>query len=372
MKKIILLLLLALNLSCNNNKKLYSERVITLAPNIEDYPSFVESNYSMSFNIIPLELTEKSTISNIVTLIINNNYIYILDMNATLKLLIFTKEGKFIKELERGKAKNELIGTTFFNIDRKTNNIEVLDRQTVLKIYSETGEFIKTIDFKFAHNEFAHIGNQYILYNANAGKKNGENYFSIYNTENEEMNFYIKHCAGNDLAHFLPNHFSYNKDYVYFNSNFNDKIYRMSELDIEPQVFAQVTNVFDGIGMKDMNSDKIKSICGNKEFSFFTSFNILLDGDLFHLFVNKIDQLYSIFYDTKENKAYKSIFEGLPYFTLLHSTNNKSYHEFNPASFERIDKNKLPKELYEIMNKRYLEVGFNDNMYIIEVTYSKK
>lgn len=372
MKKILLLLFL-LNLSCgSSDKKISSERIIELTSDVENYPSFYESDYNMSFRIIPLELTDKSAITNIATLVKNDKYIYILDISMASRIFIFTAEGKFIKELEQGRAANELMGPTFFTIDRKSNNLEVLDRQTIMKTYSETGEFLNMIDLKLSHNEFARVGNKYILYNGNVGKGNGENYFTIYNIDNGKTDFFVKHCTGLHLAHFFPNHFSYHGDCVYFNSNYNNKIYRMSAEDVEPQIFAQVTNVFDGVGMTDMSQEKIQSLCGETQFSFFSSFNVLFDGDLFHLFLNKVDQLHSVFYDVKKNKAYKSIFEDLPYFTPLYSTNNTTIHEYNSFAFEKIDETKLPKELYDMMKQRYLKVGIDDNPYLIEVTYSRK
>lgn len=364
-----------LMVSCKNTTKHKgNEMIINLEYNTEDYPHLDQSDYELSFKILPLEQTTNAIIGNISSVERTKNYIYILDARAS-KVFIFRSNGEFVNQIEKGNAKNELISPMHILIDRVTNNLEILDFQSIIKIYDEIGNYIDKIDTE-AHNvEFDKIGNRYVLYNGKGSKENGGYYFTV--LDGNKRKHYVEICGDARLAHFQPKHINYNSatKALYFNAHYDDAIYKMSENDPKPILFARVENVFKGIGM-DIDEAKINAECAGRKFPYFRSFTVLLDGNLIAMSVDKDGMTTPIYYDTVKKIAYNSPLNNIPYIRRIFSGNNTStLHIFEPTAFSKIDPTKLsPSEikLYKLIKERYEHYGDDDCTYIIEITYNKK
>ena len=99
-----------------------------------------------SVRIVPLETTEASVLNQFPkSVIVTGNYIFVEDFQQNgVELLMFDKDGKFIKKFQRGNGPGEF--NILNNIAYDGKNLYVFDYSKILR-YSVDGQFIDSKDF---------------------------------------------------------------------------------------------------------------------------------------------------------------------------------------------------------------------------------
>jgi hypothetical protein len=142
MKTKYLLILIILSISCKpENKWLFefdptslTENKITLTRIADDI------NYIPLDNSIPLGL-----IYDKIIFINNSIYLSVKDIG----ILAFNKEGKTLRKIGSiGRGPGEYIYNFSFTVDEKTETVYVLDRGNIIKVYSRTGCFQRSISLQ--------------------------------------------------------------------------------------------------------------------------------------------------------------------------------------------------------------------------------
>jgi hypothetical protein len=109
-----------------------------------------DMNYFSFFErmkIIPLEDTDESLIGKVDNIKVSEDYLFILDRSKARKLLVFDKNGKYLRQIGRfGSGPTEYNGISDFTINEKEKEILVLDVKPRICIYNmDNGEFIRSI-----------------------------------------------------------------------------------------------------------------------------------------------------------------------------------------------------------------------------------
>ena len=82
---------------------------LNLNPFLGEEKKFDFGSVLKSVRLVPLETTNKSLLDNIRKIITTDEYIYILDEYKGCSVIIFTKDGKFVKRFSHGQGPGELL-----------------------------------------------------------------------------------------------------------------------------------------------------------------------------------------------------------------------------------------------------------------------
>lgn len=155
MKKIsiLLVLLTCIITSCKDNNKTSQDIVSVPVINIDDAMSLETLSYQdelvENYDLIPLELTDKSTIGEVSQMDLTDDAIYILD-NKTKSIYVFDRRGNFINLIgKRGTGPGEYLSLSSFYLNRKKKIINLIDPLNMaVHQYTLEGAYIKSIKFK--------------------------------------------------------------------------------------------------------------------------------------------------------------------------------------------------------------------------------
>ncbi|MCQ2974263.1 MAG: 6-bladed beta-propeller [Bacteroidales bacterium] len=149
MKKLIFFLLfVALFCSCSrltnsNIVQVYEdENVINIdLSSAFSQEEFVVNDILEEIKIIKLENTDSSLIGKINHVVFSDEYIYVHDNYQNGSVIIFTKEGKFVKRLTKGNGPGEINIVTDITFNKKANQL-VVNQTNFIKKYTPDGTFI--------------------------------------------------------------------------------------------------------------------------------------------------------------------------------------------------------------------------------------
>ncbi|MCQ2973872.1 MAG: 6-bladed beta-propeller [Bacteroidales bacterium] len=173
MKKFLNILMLLLIASCNNSQQQKQETKFDKETNAEfiyceDFFSNLDSPSNENFDnildtlkVIKLETTEASLLGYVVNIKFSNNYIYISDINN--QFMIFDLNGNYIKSLKKGNGPGEVNYPGNFIFNNYTNELIIFDNNQIKK-YTETGEYITSLEMNDFLVDFAALDNGYVLY----------------------------------------------------------------------------------------------------------------------------------------------------------------------------------------------------------------
>jgi hypothetical protein len=137
------------------------------------------SEFVTHIELVKLQTTEKSLIGNITNIEYYNNQYYISDRFITQKVMMFDKEGRFIKTISNiGKGPGEYGSIDYITIDKHNDEFIIVDAQNrKLLIYDLKGLFIKEILLDYLVCSIYASDNEYFLY--------------LYDTDKEPFNLII-------------------------------------------------------------------------------------------------------------------------------------------------------------------------------------
>lgn len=179
--------------------------------------------------LIPLETNEESLVGNIYKLIVTDSMNYIYDNYQRGGLIIFDRNGKFIKRISPGRGPGEL--HRLYDIAYDWQNNELLAYQhPFLLFYTPQGEFIRQVRLPFGFYNFLVTSNGYIFKtldkygNEHLGNK------MDYTLLATDKNFKLEYAglpSSKEMTSIIGYSYLYSNDgKIWITQNDNDTIYR--------------------------------------------------------------------------------------------------------------------------------------------------
>ena len=178
MKSILLLLIITL-LGCSSNKKRdpiskSGVPVINLSEDVSTVPSLLLSEAAEKLEIVPLEMTDESVLSDITEMQVTDHNIWI-DHGREFYIYRFSRSGKFLNRIGSiGQGPGEYVNYLTFLVDEDKKEVYIFSTNNGVLVYDFEGGFKKQIsDFQTMVGMFSSIYKQYIL--------NDHKFFAIQN-----------------------------------------------------------------------------------------------------------------------------------------------------------------------------------------------
>ena len=178
MKSILLLLIITL-LGCSSNMKQKpisksGVPVINLSEDVSTVPSLLLSEAAEKLEIVPLEMTDESVLSDITEMQVTDHNIWI-DHGREFYIYRFSRTGKFLNRIGSiGQGPGEYVNYLTFLVDEDKKEVYIFSTNNGVLVYDFEGGFKKQIsDFQTMVGMFSSIYKQYIL--------NDHKFFAIQN-----------------------------------------------------------------------------------------------------------------------------------------------------------------------------------------------
>ena len=178
MKSTLLLLIITL-LGCSSNKKQEpisksGVPVINLSEDVSTVPSLLLSEAAEKLEIVPLEMTDESVLSDITEMQVTDHNIWI-DHGREFYIYRFSRTGKFLNRIGSiGQGPGEYVNYLTFLVDEDKKEVYIFSTNNGVLVYDFEGGFKKQIsDFQTMVGMFSSIYKQYIL--------NDHKFFAIQN-----------------------------------------------------------------------------------------------------------------------------------------------------------------------------------------------
>ena len=180
MKHMFLLLIgVFVLLGCSSNKKQEPISksgipVINLSEDVSTVPSLLLSEAAEKLEIVPLEMTDESVLSDITEMQVTDHNIWI-DHGREFYIYRFSRTGKFLNRIGSiGQGPGEYVNYLTFLVDEDKKEVYIFSTNNGVLVYDFEGGFKKQIsDFQTMVGMFSSIYKQYIL--------NDHKFFAIQN-----------------------------------------------------------------------------------------------------------------------------------------------------------------------------------------------
>lgn len=113
-------------------------------------------------SLIPLETKKESLIDDIYKILVTDSTIYIMDDFNGRGIIVFNKNGKFIRRIPNGQGPGELVRLYDIAFDYEKNEL-IAYQNSFLLFFSPTGEFLRQERLPFGFYNFTVIPNGYIF-----------------------------------------------------------------------------------------------------------------------------------------------------------------------------------------------------------------
>ena len=170
MKYILLLLVITL-LGCSSNKKQEMTSklkipVINLSKNVSSVPSLLLSEVAEKLEIVPLEMTDESLLSDITEMQVTDHNIWI-DHGREFYIYRFSRSGKFLNKIGSiGQGPGEYTTYSTFLVDEDKKEVYIIANTNGVLAYDFEGNFKrKIVDIQTILQLFSSVYDQYILNN---------------------------------------------------------------------------------------------------------------------------------------------------------------------------------------------------------------
>lgn len=166
-------------LGCSSNKKQEpisrsGVPVINLSEDVSTVPSLLLSEAAEKLEIVPLEMTDESVLSDITEMQVTDHNIWI-DHGREFYIYRFSRTGKFLNRIGSiGQGPGEYVNYLTFLVDENKKEVYIFSTNNGVLVYDFEGGFKKQIsDFQTMVGMFSSIYKQYIL--------NDHKFFAIQN-----------------------------------------------------------------------------------------------------------------------------------------------------------------------------------------------
>ena len=171
MTKSILLLLIITLLGCSSNKKQEpisksGVPVINLSEDVSTVPSLLLSEAAEKLEIVPLEMTDESVLSDITEMQVTDHNIWI-DHGREFYIYRFSRTGKFLNKIGSiGQGPGEYTTYSTFLVDEDKKEVYIIANTNGVLAYDFEGNFKrKIVDIQMILQLFSSPYDQYILNN---------------------------------------------------------------------------------------------------------------------------------------------------------------------------------------------------------------
>ena len=115
---------------------------LNLNPFLGEEKEFDFGSILKTVRLVPLETTNKSLLDHIQKIITTDEYIYIMDRYKEGSIIIFTKDGKFVKRLSHGQGPGDL--QRLYDIDYDFQNNELVAYQhSFFLFFDKQGNYLR-------------------------------------------------------------------------------------------------------------------------------------------------------------------------------------------------------------------------------------
>ena len=170
MKSILLLLIITL-LGCSSNKKQEpisksGVPVINLSEDVSTVPSLLLSEAAEKLEIVPLEMTDESVLSDITEMQVTDHNIWI-DHGREFYIYRFSRSGKLLNKIGSiGQGPGEYTTYSTFLVDEDKKEVYIIANTNGVLAYDFEGNFKrKIVDIQTILQLFSSVYDQYILNN---------------------------------------------------------------------------------------------------------------------------------------------------------------------------------------------------------------
>jgi hypothetical protein len=191
--------------------------------------SFDFGDFIKDVKLLPLESTDESLVANIYKVLVTDSFVYVMDDFNGSGLIIFKRDGIFVKRISNGQGPGEL--TKLYDIAFDSTNNELIAYQhPFLLFFTQSGEYIGQTRLPFGFYNFTVIPDGYVFKSLDSQGNEHLGTFQDYTLLVTDKNFKLKHVG----MYFLQNDINYGGyNYLYDNHNdikvtqrFTDTIYQ--------------------------------------------------------------------------------------------------------------------------------------------------
>ncbi|MFA5713639.1 MAG: 6-bladed beta-propeller [Bacteroidales bacterium] len=367
----ILLILASSTICCNGNKGGNGSMKIAVKYNLSNVEPFENSNYSVDYKIVPLELPQHDRIK----IYLNNievfeNYIVVSTLRGP--IYIFDREGRYISKIYEGKELGDVQHLSDFMIDRNKKVIEVLDNKRVA-LFTLEGNFISSDDLgSLVGVEYGVVGERRVLLKH---KHSLSDYSFTILPKGADFEWKTGQTTVGTLN---PKHFHQYQNRLYF-TGYSNKVYSMGESDSLPTILATVVNMNRDSNLRGLDRERHETLSAQKKhFTYINNF-FIYNPNLWGFSLFTGDTGHKILYDLESNRYYSHPLTGVPY-----SQNNRwveegvEYYLFPPSKFSDDTAETILESspsLYKAMEEernREAKSATKSKMWIIKASYTKK
>ena len=224
------------------------------------------SRVAESISYIPLETTENCKIENIWKIVPMNDYLVIMDRKSWEHVFLFTKEGKFVREISsKGTEEGQYAILGDVTADPAANRIFILDaaRKMIMEFNPE-GTFLSKTPTLFYVENFQYIADSTLALNPNY---NNSKYFGgdtpnliLMNLQHGVTGRYVVRPKALDPSYMIGirSNFSRTKDGVTFIAPLCDTVFLATKDEVKPLYLADFGNENEKLNEKYIE-DVLKS-----------------------------------------------------------------------------------------------------------------
>lgn len=200
----------------------------------------IKENQSVftDYSFIRLETTDCCLLENVVKADLQSDAVYLLSSYGG-TVYKYTRDGRYVWQLNRGNGPGELVFATDFFVDYQGRSIYVLDNYRELKVYSLEGKYIRTEHLPVLSFLFTRKSDSLLCFDSNLGRKSDFHLFMLQDGE-VVMEGLRKRDGSRNVGYMPGNVFAFGQnDVVYIQHMLSDTIYSCSLRDrqVRPAYF---------------------------------------------------------------------------------------------------------------------------------------
>lgn len=368
--KLILIVLLILLLACNNKDINVPIVSYDIEKAIENVEHIMLSEIANNIVFIPLETTKESIVADIREIIFTSEHILVKDDFE--KLLLFNKEGKFLRKIgQKGNGPDEYLSASNIRISDSNEDLYIFDgnRLKIMAFDLKTGECSRKSTLNFIPSDFEFFNDTTLAFYCSAAsfpysKKNyhiflvDTRHLNIIDSLYKENTIQTEETANTDYG-FIKIYKDQNNLFCW-DSNIDTVIY----LNENRKIIK--SHVFQYDKYKMPSRDQYSSDKFHKKHNYFFLDNLLETDNFFFLegvykntsmkniLVNKNDKTARnvVFnYDIQDRGFTNDIDGGIPFWPKGHAGPNELYDYTSPFLLKRLLKNDFFKTI-PVANKK--------------------
>ena len=314
--------------------------------------------------LLTLESTDESMLDEIVKIIVTDSNIYIYDDYKGGSIVIFNKEGRFVKRIPYGQGPGEIYRLYDIDFDEK-QNVLIAYQQSYLMFFSPSGEFIKQDRLPLGFYNFLTLPDGYLFKKlgrqGNGHLKSYQDHSLLFTNKKFKIIGAGMKCLPNIVNYSGYNYLYRNNDQIHITQTFCDTIFQFDA--IRNRLFAKYILDYQKKKLPEQyltgSLDEFKN--AKKHHDYYYYLGQFLDTDSHNVFFLENDYIFAqtvIFRDKKTGHlkggttANFSLFEMPP---IAFPT--AAYKDFFISLYDPSNENPFMKNSTIITNKNEVDLS---------------